>query len=524
MVDQKGPTLVSAIDVGSSSIRMEISEIQTDGKIRSLESLSRGVALGKDTFTSGHLSEETLQKACQTLTDFSQVMKGYGINKYRAVATSAVREASNADTFLDRVFLRSGLEVEIIDGSEENRLTFLAIHDALSGMVDIKTRNVLIVEVGGGSTDISFLHEGQPFQSGTFALGAVRVRQSLIAVKGDLKKRIRILERQIKNTVDTIGNSIPFDQAHETVALGGDIRFAAKYLSGESSSNGHNSWTIDKKDFAKFCTEVIKYDTDGLVSRYGITYPEAETLVPALLAYRNIIERTKTEKIHVLSASIRAGILLDMTRRITGKELESFDGQVVASAKALARKYNVNENHFEQVRRLSLSLFDQMQSEHGLERRDRLLLEVAAVLHDVGTFISDRSHHKHTQYIIGASEIFGLSRNELNLIANIARYHRKSPPTRAHVSYMALDRESRMTISKLSALLRVADALDQDYSNKVRNVKLIREDEQNRYALEVEAESDLAMEQLSLNLKSDLFKEIYGRPIVMRQVERLETV
>jgi len=139
MPDSKSPLLVAAIDVGSSSIRMEISEIRADGSIAPVESLSRGVALGKDSFTAGHLSEESIQSACQTLSDFAQVMKNYGISKYRAVATSAVREASNADTFIDRVLLRTGIDIEVIDGSEENRLTYMAIHDTLEGIIDRKS-------------------------------------------------------------------------------------------------------------------------------------------------------------------------------------------------------------------------------------------------------------------------------------------------------------------------------------------------------------------------------------------------
>jgi exopolyphosphatase/guanosine-5'-triphosphate,3'-diphosphate pyrophosphatase len=169
-----------------------------------------------------------------------------------------------------------------------------------------------------------------------------------------------------------------------------------------------------------------------------------------------------------------------------------------------------------------MAVFDGMRAEHGLDARERLYLEVAAILHDVGTFISDRSHHKHTQYIVSSSEIFGLSRSDLNLVSNIARYHRKSPPTRAHPYYMALDRDSRMTVSKLAAILRVADALDQDYSNKVRNLRLTRDDEKRHYVLEVETEGDLTMEQLSLKSKSDLFRDIFGRPLVMRQVDKLE--
>lgn len=521
MPEQSAPFLVSAIDVGSSSIRMDISEIHPDGSFRTVEGLSKGISLGKDAFTSGQFSEETIQSACQALIDFHNMMKTYGVAKYRAVATSAVREARNADTFLDRAYMRSGIEIEVIDGSEENRLMYLAIHDAIRGVLDLQTQDALIVEIGGGSTDISFLKAGDVVHSGTFALGAVRLRQSLLGVKVDLKHRIRILDRQIKNAMDGVANTIPFDQVEEIIALGGDIRFAARQIL-QVAENEKQYKIIGKKDFAKFCTEIVKYDTDELVRRYSITYPQAETLVPALLGYRNLVERSKAERIHVLSASIRAGILLDMVRRELGTGLEPFERQIAASARALARKYHSNENHIEQVSMLALSLFDQMQKDHGLDRRDRLFLEVAALLHDVGTFISDRAHHKHTYYIISSSELFGLSQQELNIIANIARYHRKSPPTSSHIPYTSLDRDSRVTVSKLAAILRIADALDVDYSKKVRKLKLSQDDDTGRFILEAEAEGDLTIETLSMERKADLFQSIYGKPMILRQVDKIE--
>lgn len=522
MPDAKTPVTVAAIDVGSSAIRMEISEINPDSSFRPLESLSKGVSMGKDAFTNGTLSEETMQTACQALTDFTRVMKVYNVSKYRAVATSAVREAGNADTFLDRAFLRSGIEIDVIDGSEENRLVYMAIHEAVRGMADLQSKSVLVVEVGGGNTDVSFLQSGATVNSGTFALGAVRMRQALMGVRGDLKHRMRILDRQIKNSIANIANTIPISTAEEFIALGGDIRFAAREIATSIPGQDGNAWIVERKNFVKFCTDIVKYDTDELVRRYSMTYPQAETVVPALLAYKNMIELTKVERIHILSASIRVGLLIDMARREFGKEMESFELLIVASARAIAKKYHCDENHTEQVRKLALSLFDQMQKEHSLGARERIFLEVAAILHDVGCFISDRSHHKHTQYIIASVEIFGLSRQDLIVISNIARYHRKSPPTRSHITYTSLDRESRVIVSKLAAILRVADALDQDYSMKIKNVKVTKEDEEERFVLEAETDGDLTMEKLSVEAKSDLFRQIYGKPIVLRQVDKIE--
>lgn len=518
-----GITTVAAIDVGSSAIRMELAEIDDAGKMRSIESLSKGVSLGKDSFATGHLSEDTITTACRALSDFSRVMETYGVGRYRAVATSAVREARNADMFLDRAFLRSGIEIDIIDGAEQNRLTYLAIYDALSGIVDLQTTNVLVVEVGGGSTDVSFLKAGQTIHSGTFALGAVRLRQSLMELEGDQKQKMRLLDRQIKNEVKTIMNSIPLEEGSEIVALGGDIRFAARQMQGRPQDATHaEHWILDRKEFGRFCADIAKYDAEELVRRFSLSYTDAETLVPALLAYRSLAERTKADRIHVLGASIRAGLLVDMLRQQSGKGTEMFDRQILSSARTLAKKYHSPEAHVEQVSRFAMLIFDQMKREHGLGGKERILLEVAAILHDVGSFISNRSHHKHSQYIINAADVFGLSRDDLNIVSNIARYHRKSPPTRAHLPYVSLDRESRMIVSKLAAILRVADALEQDEGNKVRNLRITRDEENERYLLEVEAEGDLTMERVALESKQDMFEEIYGLPLVLVQVEKVE--
>lgn len=176
--------LLAAIDIGSSAIRMDVAEVRPDGSIYVLDSLKKGVQLGKDAFTEGHLSEESIRAACEVLRDFKKVMDTYGVLRYRAVATSAVRESLNRETFLDRVLMNTGLDVEIIDGPEENRLTCSAVFESLKGGPDLGKGKALLVEVGGGSTDVTLLSGGEPVQSGTFPLGSIRLRAGASASSG----------------------------------------------------------------------------------------------------------------------------------------------------------------------------------------------------------------------------------------------------------------------------------------------------------------------------------------------------
>jgi hypothetical protein len=185
------PRPVAVIDIGASAIRLLVAEAAEGRDVLVLEDLSRGVLLGKDTFTNGRLGAASIEATLKSLEGFRRVIEGYGVVHYRAVATSAVREALNRDTFLDRVRLRTGIDVEVIDGSEENRLTYVAVRECLRGHEALTSADALLVEVGGGSADISYLHNGEPIRSGTYPLGSIRMRQSLHSWRGTHEQRMR---------------------------------------------------------------------------------------------------------------------------------------------------------------------------------------------------------------------------------------------------------------------------------------------------------------------------------------------
>jgi len=212
------PRPVAVVDMGASAIRLVVAEGASEGPLHLLEEVSRGVLLGKDTFTHGRLGAATIEATLKALEGFRRIMDTYGVIRYRAVATSAVREASNADAFLDRVRLRTGLEVEVIDGSEENRLTYLAVRERLAQHPALEDGDALLVEIGGGSADISFLRKGQPVHSGTYPLGSIRMRQSLAGWQGSHEQGMRLLVRHIHNVVDDIRREMPLREAKHVIS------------------------------------------------------------------------------------------------------------------------------------------------------------------------------------------------------------------------------------------------------------------------------------------------------------------
>jgi exopolyphosphatase/guanosine-5'-triphosphate,3'-diphosphate pyrophosphatase len=492
--------------MGASAIRLVVAEIDAKRAVRVIEDASRGVLLGRDTFSGGAIRSQTADAALDALDGFREIMDGYGVTDVRAVATSAVREARNADMFLDRIEGRTGIRFEIINEAEESRLVFLAVRHALRRHTAFKAARALLVEVGGGSTSLTVLRRGQPTRSGVYALGSVRLRQQLDLRRHTQELQVALLKRYIANVVEEIRTENPLNRITHVIAIGGDVRFVASQL---VDSDNDDAPEIDRDRFLAFCDEVERLDEDSLVDRFRLPADQLETLAPALLIYRALISETDARSITVSSASLRAGVLLDVAEPKNRLTAEDFAQQVLASADSLGHRYRFDREHGQHVAALAVRLFDQLREEHGLTDRERLLLQVAALLHDVGMYISLRAHHKHSQYILASSQIFGLSTEETAIVSNIVRYHRRGLPQNSHLPFIALDRTDRLIVNKLAAILRIVNALDAEHAQKVRDVRLVRHG--SSWTLELDGDGDLTMEQLAATARADMFAQIYGR-------------
>jgi exopolyphosphatase/guanosine-5'-triphosphate,3'-diphosphate pyrophosphatase len=513
-LEPESPRPIAVVDMGASAIRLVVAEAADNGEPRIIEEATRGVLLGKDTFSRGKLSAATIEATLKALEGFRRIMDTYGVVRYRAVATSAVREADNSDTFVDRIRLRTGIDVEIIDGSEENRLTYVAVRATLGGHEALTSGDTVMVEVGGGSGDISFLRRGEPIHSGIYALGSIRLRQSLASWHGGNEHKMRLLRRHIHNVVEDIRREMPLREVRHFIALGHQVRFAGMRILGEDAATS-GPLIVPKAPFLAFCDQIMADDVERLMERDRLSQAEAETLVPALLAYRELLVETGAEEIIAPEASLATGLLLELTLREEGGGIEEFRRQVLASATALGEKYRYDAPHAKQVALLATRIFDELRAEHGLSDRHRLLLEVAALLHDVGIYVNLRGHHKHSEYLISVSEIFSLSRDDMAIVACVARYHRRATPQKSHLLYMSLDRATRVEVNKLASILRVANALDADHLQKVKDLRLLSE--AGGWVIEVQGAGDLTMERLASLARSDYLTDVFGRRLGFRE-------
>jgi exopolyphosphatase/guanosine-5'-triphosphate,3'-diphosphate pyrophosphatase len=508
---------VAVIDMGTSSIRMALAEIDPAGTVRMLETLSQGVSLGKDTFTKGDIAKETIEQCVRVLKAYRRKLEEYGITRpeqVRVVATSAVREAVNRLAFVDRIYVATGLSVEPIDEAEVHRITYRSIQPLLKAEPTLAHANMIICEVGGGSTELLLVESGNVAYSHSYRLGSLRLRQTLQALRAPAGKLREIMEHEIQRSLEQLPQHLPANQRVELLALGGDIRFAARRLLPEWEPDTLGALPEDA--LAKLTDQVLALTEDAVVRRYHLTLPEAETVGPALLVYLHLARMLERDQVLVSNANLRDGLLREMVDQTIWTD--DFRNQIIRSALELGRKYQFDESHAEHVARLSQTLFQALKAEHGLDARYELILYLAALLYEIGAFINTTSSHKHSMYLIQNSDLFGMSAADVLLVALVARYHRRSSPKPTHPGFSTLDRDRRVAVSKIAAILRMAIALDASRSQRITDPQCLRDGQ--RLIISVPNVDDVSVEQIALRQGSSLFEEIYGLKVQLRTVAR----
>ncbi|GAB5402432.1 MAG: Ppx/GppA phosphatase family protein [Aureliella sp.] len=508
---------VAVIDIGATSVRMAIAEIDSDGNVRELENLSQPVSLGKDTFTQRRIRKSSIEQCVRVLKSYRQLLHEYGIvaaEQIRVIATSAVREAMNRLAFMDRVYIATGLEVETLDEAEVNRITYMGIQPLLQTDPDNAAKKSVIIEVGGGSTEVLVVQSGNVLFAHTYRLGTLRLLETLEKSDALPAKRRALLENQILRVVAQILEHVSSDGTLNMIAIGGDVRFAAKHLIEDWDPNALSYVKTDALN--DFTRKILKMSEDQLVAAYGISFQAAETVAPALLSYVLLARGFQQKRMAIANTNLRDGLLQDMATR----ELwtANFRSQIIRSAIGLGRRFDFDEKHARHIAMLSKGLFNELQDEHQLEPRMELVLYLAALLHEIGLYINIRGNHKHAMYLIRHSELFGLSRHDVLLVSLIVRYHRRSSPMPQHDGYANLPRRERVAVSKLAAMLRIAIALDDSRSQRIKEVTCRLD--ASRCVLTAHGVEDVSLEQLALRQSGNLFQEIFGRAVQLRPERR----
>ncbi|MDR0290170.1 MAG: HD domain-containing protein [Treponema sp.] len=505
--------LVAVLEIGSTGIRLLVAQVQGGGRWTVMDTAGKPVALGREVFNSGELSRESLLECLAVLQNFKELLAGWDIAAAEAhvIATSALRAARNRDMFIDRIRQETGFHLSVVDGIEENRLMYLGVRFALKQDLPVFWKaNSMILEIGGGSTEIMLLRRGQ-------MVAAHSIKQGTVII--DLRTRLgagpslfyeRYLNETIRNTTTILNAEMDLAHVRTVVMASLDARFAAAQSGTELNEHCR---VIDRKDFIAYTEKVRKYTVEECVQKLGLSYFEAEGFIPGLLVLKLFLEQTGASHVVVPLVSIREGYLVDLSLGVDSELQKEFYSQIIAAAVNLGRRYHFDEPHSHHVAKLSMVLFDALQTVHGMNHRQRIMLETAAILHDIGAFIKSSGHNRHGQYIVSNSEIFGLPPDELDIIANVIRYHRGPSPSEADIEYISLQRDERVLVLKMASILRVADALDRGHSQQIKHLTVDRH--AGTVALHVHGGSDISYELNGMEEKAVLFQDTFGYKVVL---------
>ncbi len=500
---------IAVVEIGSTGIRLLLARVDGKGGFEVIDRAGKPLALGRDVFTTGMISRETASRCLAILKGFRELLLGWGVDPKDAscIATSAIREARNRETFMDRVALQSGFRVETVEGIEEIRLMHLALRHALKDhLAEMAKSNSMVIEVGGGSTELMLLKRNRIAAAHSLGVGTVRIQQQSKDASGTGRFLSRLIEEGIATACERLSTEFKLKGVRNFICIGSDARIAAERVGKRA---GESYWTVPRTAFLRFEEEIAAAKPEDLAAALRVPLSETEGMAPGLRVARLFLEETSADEVIVPDASIREGMLVSISAGPAGlEEEEEYRAQVIASAEALGRRYRYDEAHSLHVASLSLALFDFLQADHGLGPHERLLLEVGAILHDIGTFIKTSGHHKHSEYIVANSEIFGLRKDDAAVLSSVVRYHRKQTPQPSHPGFTSLPPRARITVMKLAAILRVADALDRGHGQRV----VIRSIERTDAGIVIRAEgsADLSLERYSLAEKANLLEEAFG--------------
>jgi exopolyphosphatase/guanosine-5'-triphosphate,3'-diphosphate pyrophosphatase len=504
--------ILAAVDIGSYSIKLKIAEAGPGGGVQVLEEARKYLNLGRDTFMTGVIRHEQAEELCVILKGFRALMSEYGTDMHDIVATSALREAVNRDYILDRIYQRIGLKVRLISESEEKYYTYGSIADSLKEFPALKKEGVLIADVSSGGVEISFFSEGSLVFSQFVRVGSLRLKEIL----GELERKTlnfpNLIGEYIESEMDALKLLLKRKTIRNYIVIGSEILVLHEIL--EKRSRAYDRSRISKEDFYALFNQTVRSTRQQISDKYGLSPDKVETLVPALLMYEKFLGYTQADKIFTPPVTLCDGLLRTMADMEYGLDNSSIsEKDIVSSVRRLGERYLYDREHAEFVERVAMQLFDGAKRLHGFSGRERLLLQIAAIAHDFGKFINARSHSMLSYDIMMNSDILGLSKNDLTIVANIIRFHSRNSGLADDPGYNALDFDTRLRVSKLTACLKLADAMDRSHRQKLSEVRISLAEQS--MTVRAETGQDALLEEWEFEKNGSLFEEVFGiRPVL----------
>lgn len=505
-------SLYAAIDIGSNSIRMLVAEVDSAGKLSPIAAERQVVRLGTSVFREGRMSEATMNVACEVLGKMAASYRRLNVLAVRAVGTAALRDARNQPEFIARASTILGTPVEVISGLEEARL----IHLGVQSQWPHPKQRLLIVDIGGGSAELILSDAGQITESFSKPLGAVRLTEMFLKSDPPTEHELIRMQKYIQERI-----AGPFVRMG-TAKIDRMIATSSTAAAAVSAVNRVRRTRRDLADrlpatatqIRALYRQVSSASLENRRAMTGIGPKRAEIIIAGVGALHEMIHAFKLPRLYYSTAGVREGVIADLAHRRVGLAQARLEPDRRRVILALSRRYGLSTPHVRKVGQLASSLFEQLRSLHGLPAVHGQLLEAAAYLYNIGHWVNESRHHKHSLYLVANSDLPGFADWERLVIANLCRYHRKSMPQSTHPEFQALDAEGRRAVVLLAPLLRMAVALDQSQDQRVDG--LHAEIMDKSVQIHLQSKLDVDVEQWHAEQAVPAFREIYGLAFSVR--------
>jgi exopolyphosphatase/guanosine-5'-triphosphate,3'-diphosphate pyrophosphatase len=503
---------IAAIDIGTNSVHMIVVQVRPDLSFEVIDREKEMVRLGAGGLDGRALTPEAMHAALQVLSKFRRLAESHKVDEVIAVATSATREAENGGEFLEAIAQQTGIRPRVISGTEEARLIHLA---AVYG-INVAADAVVVIDIGGGSVEVT-KGNGPAVEIGkSFKLGVIRLTERFIKTDPLEPRDERRLVRHIEADCGKYLREIAAAGFERVVGTSGTILSlgtVASTADGNASSASLRNRRIPAKSIHRVRKEMVALDLEKRLRVPGLEPRRADLAVAGAILLDELLRRLGTEEITLCDLSLREGLVLDYIARHR-KEIAQADRYPDVRRRSvfeLADRCKYWPDHSQHVARLAVGLFDQTRAIHGLTDREREWLEYAAILHDIGVLISYEGHHKHSYYLVKNGDLRGFEPEEIETIALVARYHRQGTPKRRHEGFKELPRRTRRTVRTLSAILRLAESLDRSHAQSITSVEI--HDRGDDDLLQLRTAGDAELELWAAARHAAPFERMTGKPL-----------
>lgn len=501
----------AAIDVGSYELSMKIFEVSKARGIHEIDHIRHSIDMGTETYITGKLGYERAEELCRILGEFRDIMKSYQVETYKAYGTSAIREMKNKAILLDQVEQRTGIKIDVLSNSEQRFLDYKSIAFQGEEFLKIIENPTAILDIGGGSIQISLFDKDILVSTQNMKLGVLRLRERLQHLEASLSKYESLVEEMTESQMDVYKKLYLKERQIKNIIVVDD------YISALVRNRGNGNQFADEKVMERYAGLTKTKSLAEIARMFRMPEEDMPLLYISMLLLRSIMNSMGAELIWAPGVTLCDGIAYEYgeKNKIVAAD-HDFEKDIIACAQNVSKRYRGNRKRGETLEQIALNIFDSTRKIHGLEKRERLLLQLSTILHDCGKYISMVNLGECSYSIIMATEIIGLSHLEREIVANVVKYNHLEFDYYEAMNSNTMDKESYLKIAKLTAILRLANGLDRSHKEKFKNIKITLKEE--KLLITVDTQEDITLEKGLFDARADFFEEVYNiRPVIRRK-------